>query len=452
MKFIYRTWLSVCCLIFSIDVLANVDYVAPNNVDFIHYKANLEPNFSRNSLTGSVSIKFSPKTENITQITFSAKYKTIYSVTLEGLQSSYTIEDEKLKVKFKQPLIIDKRYVITVEYQATPERGMKFYKDHLFTVYHTKNWLVSHDAIADKASFELSLIHDKRLSAVGNGRLITKKESAHGKVVSHFLQESSIPIYTFGFALGGFKKLSHNYKNTAVSYIFRKQGKLGFTTKDIADTFVDVPDMIDFFEKKAGFSLPNAAYQYVVVEGYMAQEATGFSLVGEKYLRAVQADKNENWFIAHELAHEWWGNSITCANFSHFWLNEGLVQFLVAAYKQHRFGEAAYIKEINIAVARVNRAVDKGKVSPVAFKHQIEEKYINRTMVYSKGALIFYMLRGKLGEEIFWRALKEYSINNQQGSVTTNDLKMVFEKVSRQDLTDFFNRWVYGKEIPIIRL
>ena len=117
-------------------------------------------------------------------------------------------------------------------------------------------------------------------------------------------------------------------------------------------------------------------------------------------------DINENWFIVHELAHEWWGNSITCANFSHFWLNEGLVQFLVAAYKEHLFGEEAYKKEIQVAIARVNRAVREERVSPVAFKHEIAETEINRTMVYSKGALVFYMLRKKLGDKIFWQALR----------------------------------------------
>ncbi len=75
--------------------------------------------------------------------------------------------------------------------------------------------------------------------------------------------------------------------------------------------------------------MPNESYQYVVAKGYMAKEADGFSLVGEKYAHAMLEDKNENWFIAHELAHEWWGNSINYSNLSHFWSNEGLVQFLV---------------------------------------------------------------------------------------------------------------------------
>lgn len=443
-------------LLFSVvachAVSSNVDFVAATDVDFIHYKAELEPNFQAETLSGEVSVEFIPKVDNVNKLTFSAKHKTIHSVKINNTPTSHHIKGEDLVITFKAPLLTSHRYTLLIEYQSKPQRGMKFYDDHLFTVYHTKNWLVSHNSIADKASFELLLTHDAKLTATSNGELISQQKTSGNQVISHWLQDSPIPIYTFGFALGEFEEVKAMHKSSNLSYLYRKSDTSGLTAKSINKVFIDVPDMIDFFEEKAGFDLPNKSYQYVVVEGYMAQEAAGFSLVGEKYAHTVLEDKNENWFIAHELAHEWWGNSITCANFSHFWLNEGLVQFLVAAYKQQLFGEEAYKNEIGVAVARVNRAVQKGKVSPLAFKHQIKEQNINRTMVYSKGALIFYMLRNKLGEDIFWRALKAYSMKNRQASVTTNDLKVVFEKVSKQELTSFFNRWVYGSEIPKLTL
>jgi aminopeptidase N len=445
-----KLFLIVCCV--SLNVYADVDFVAVNNVDFIHYKAELEANFKAQSVSGKVNIEFIPKVNNVNELTFSAKYKTIHSVQINNIATAHYIKDERLIVAFKEPLLINNSYTLRIKYQSLPKRGMKFYDDHLFTVYHTQNWLVSHNSIADKASFEVLLTHDAQLTSTSNGELISQQATSGNKVVSHWLQASPIPVYTFGFALGEFDEVNTTHKNSKLSYLYRKSPTSGLTTKKIKEIFVDVPDMIDFFEMKAGFALPNNSYQYVVVEGYMAQEAAGFSLVGEKFAHTVLEDKNENWFIAHELAHEWWGNSITCANFSHFWLNEGLVQFLVAAYKQHLFGEKAYKKEIGVAIVRVNRAVQKGKISPVAFKHQIKEQNINRTMTYSKGALIFYMLRNKLGDETFWQALKHYSVKNKQASVTTNDLKNAFEKISKQDLTPFFDRWVYGEEIPKLSL
>jgi aminopeptidase N len=441
----------ICLLLFfittSYKLSAETDFVKPSEVDFIHYKAELEPDFQSKRISGTVAIEFMPVVSGVKQLSFSAKYKKIKSIRINNIDIKYKVADDVLTITFDTPLIVNQKYIISAEYNAVPDRGMKFYDDHLFTVYHTKNWLISHSNIADKASFELLLEHNKNLLSVGNGKLVSQQQS-NEKVISHWLHDTPMPIYTFGFALGEFEQSTTKLAQHSVSYFYRKKRLNKFPTQSVRDVFHDVPDMLSFFENKAGFQLPNLSYKYVIVEGYMAQEAKGFSLVGEKFIAAVQQDPNENWFIAHELAHEWWGNSITCANFSHFWLNEGLVQFLVAAYKQHLFGQGAYEKEIAVAIRRVKAAVAKEKISPVAFKKQINESEINRTMAYSKGALVFYMLRNSLGDEIFWQALKHYSTKHQNGSVTTDDLKLAFEKVSKKDLTEFFNRWVYGDEIP----
>jgi aminopeptidase N len=429
-----------------------VDIVKANVIDFVHYDVTLEPNPNDKSVKGSVKIKLIAKAKNINEIVFSAKYKSIFNVVSEQGAIEYNISDGLLIIKFDKPLVDGKEYNISIEYLSQPKKGMRYYQDHLFTVYHTANWLISHTNINDKASFELHLIHTKNLISVGNGKLISQQEIAGEKLISHWQQSSPIPIYTFGFALGKFQSVIEDYRGSTLSYFFRGKEQSNFDTESIKKIFVDVPDMVQFFEEKSGISLPNNGYKYIFVDGAIAQEAAGFSLIGERYGHTVLQDTNENWFIAHELAHEWWGNSITCANFSHFWLNEGLVQFLVAAYKEHLFGEEAYKKEIQIAISRVNRAVKKGRSSPVAFKHEIAETEINRTMVYSKGALVFYMLRKKLGDKFFWQALRKYSKTYNGKSVTTQNLKLIFEIESGQDLGKFFDRWVYGNEVPNLAL
>ena len=120
----------------------------------------------------------------------------------------------------------------------------------------------------------------------------------------------------------------------------------------------------------------------------------------------------------------------------------------MAAYKQHLFGDKAYQDEIVVALKRVERAIKKNRV---AFSKIIKEQEINHTMAYSKGSLVFYMHRKKLGDEVFWQALKHYSLSYQGQSVATQNLKSVFEEVSEVDLTPFFDRWVYGQEIPTIK-
>lgn len=446
--------LLIYCIVFisSIKGYAQEDIVSISDVDFIHYHAELEPNFKEKSLQGIVKIKFVPRTQKLRNLTFSAKYKQIKSVYIDEKVAQYSLLNGQLTINFQQKLETNRNYSLKIEYSATPKRGMKFYNDHIFTVYHTKNWLVSHNNISDKSTFDLVLTHDANMTTVGNGRLVSRKVLENDKVTSHWQQDTPMPLYTFGFVIGELKTLTIKTNSTDIVVLYREEQNSGLTPKLIKEAFADVADMLSFYESKAGFSLNENSYNYVVVDGYMAQEASGFSLVGEKFVHTVLEDKNENWFIAHELAHEWWGNSVTCANFSHFWLNEGLVQFLVAVYKQRLFGEQAYKNEINVAVRRVHRAVKDNRVAPVAFHNEIKEQEINRTMAYSKGALVFYMLREKLGDALFWKALKQYTQTYRNKSVTTQNLKFIFEQISDTDLTHFFEKWVYGQEIPSVNL
>ncbi|MDP7591870.1 MAG: M1 family metallopeptidase [Litorilituus sp.] len=452
MRIINKLLVCYIILMSPINGYAQDDTVSVSDVDFIHYHAELEPNFKEKSLKGTVKVKFVPRTQKLRNLTFSAKYKQIKSVYIDGKVAQYLLSDEQLTVNFQQELEINRNYSLKVEYSATPKRGMKFYDDHIFTVYHTKNWLVSHNNISDKSTFDLVLTHDANMTTVGNGRLVSRKVLENNKVISHWQQDMSMPLYTFGFAIGKLETLTIKTNSADIVVLYRAEHSSGLTPKLIKEAFADVADMLSFYESKAGFSLNQNSYNYVVVDGYMAQEASGFSLVGEKFVHTVLEDENENWFIAHELAHEWWGNSVTCANFSHFWLNEGLVQFLVAVYKQHLFGEQAYKNELNVAVRRVERAVKENRVAPVAFHDEIEEQEINRTMAYSKGALVFYMLREKLGDEFFWKALKQYTQTYKNKSVTTQNLKFTIEQISGTDLTHFFDKWVYGQEIPNLNL
>jgi aminopeptidase N len=452
MRIINKLLVYSIILISPINGYAQEDTVSVSDVDFIHYHAELEPNFKGKSLKGTVKVKFVPRTKKLKNIAFSAKYKQIKSIYIDGKVAQYSLSDEQLTINFQQELEANRDYSLKIEYLATPKRGMKFYNDHIFTVYHTKNWLISHSDILDKATFDLVLTHDLNMTTVGNGRLVSRKVLENNKVTSHWQQDTPMPLYTFGFAIGKFETLAIKTSSADIVVLYREEQRSGLTPKLIKEAFADVADMLSFYESKAGFSLHQDSYSYVVVDGYMAQEASGFSLVGEKFVHTVLENENENWFIAHELAHEWWGNSVTCANFSHFWLNEWLVQFLVAVYKQHLFGEQAYKNEINVAVRRVERAVKENRVTPVAFHHEIKEQEINRTMTYSKGALVFYMLREKLGDELFWKALKQYSKTYKNKSVTTKHLKLIFEQVTGTKLAHFFDKWVYGEEIPKLNL
>src|SRR5690606_2991355 len=115
---------------------------------------------------------------------------------------------------------------------------------------------------------------------------------------------------------------------------------------DLAAQFAQSPAMAAFFADKAGMPLPDRQYGQLLVPGRDAQEAASFSLIGRAELDRERADPASAWIIAHEMAHQWWGNLVTCATWQDFWLNEGIATFMVAAWKEHHLGEAAYRAEL----------------------------------------------------------------------------------------------------------
>src|SRR6185369_5315567 len=106
--------------------------------------------------------------------------------------------------------------------------------------------------------------------------------------------------------------------------------------------FRDSSDMMAFFQARAGVPYPGTSYTQALVARTVGQEMSGLSILSDDYGRAVLADDHEISLIAHELAHQWWGNGVTCAGFTHFWLNEGFATFMAAAYLEQRFGRDAY--------------------------------------------------------------------------------------------------------------
>jgi aminopeptidase N len=149
------------------------------------------------------------------------------------------------------------------------------------------------------------------------------------------------------------------------------------------------------------------------------------------------------WLGAHELAHQWWGNMVTCRNWNHFWLNEGIATFMAAAYKEHRFGREEYLREIESNRVAYQKVHDLGKDRSLVFPDWLNPTAEDRTLVYDKGAYVLHLLRGELGERAFWAGIQLYTRKYFGKSVTTPDFQKMMEQASGKDLTHFFSKWIY---------
>ena len=199
-----------------------------------------------------------------------------------------------------------------------------------------------------------------------------------------------------------------------------------------------------FFEAKSGIPYAQPSYSQILI-GNHYQEMSGFSILKESYGKLVMKDSTETNLISHELAHQWWGNMITCENWNHFWLNEGIATFMSAAFNGHKFGNDKYQSDIDSYRKVYESIKEKGKDKALVFGDWSNPTKEDHNLVYFKGAYVIHLLRLELGEKDFWKGIKFYSQKYFGRSVNTFDFQIVLEEATGRDLNPFFTKWIYEK-------
>jgi aminopeptidase N len=237
--------------------------------------------------------------------------------------------------------------------------------------------------------------------------------------------------------IGRFQKFEMRYNEVTISNYAQN-----YTPDELRQIFIETPKMITFFEEKSGISYNQTSYSQILI-GDHYQEMSGFSVLKDTYGSMVLKDSTETNLISHELTHQWWGNRITCKNWGHFWLNEGLTTYLSAAYNEYRFGAEKYNSDINTYFKVYQDIKNRKKDKPLVFADWSNPTRDDRNIVYFKGAYVLHLLRQEVGEQNFWEGIRNYSQKNFDKLVTTQDFQHAIEEIAGRDLDKFFNEWVY---------
>jgi aminopeptidase N len=217
----------------------------------------------------------------------------------------------------------------------------------------------------------------------------------------------------------------------------------GFSDDEVRRIFRDTADMLKFFETRSGVRYADRVYTQVLAAGGVEQEMSSFTALKEAYGKQVLENEQDLWLAAHEFSHQWWGNMVTCRDWTHFWLNEGMATFMAAAYLEQRFGRAAYMHEIDSYRANYEKVRDAGKDKSLVFPDWNRPTREDRTLVYDKGAYILHLLREEMGERSFWNGIKIFTRRNFGKSVVTSDFVNAMEEANGKSLKAFFAKWVY---------
>lgn len=240
---------------------------------------------------------------------------------------SHGVRDGALEFQLAEPLERGRIVRLDISYHGRPARGLAGGRASLYTSYFACDWMIcAQDQFGDKAAFTLELRVPANTTSLSVGQLVERRPGLDGGEVHRWEAPRPYSPYLFGFAMGRFVRVSEKMGRSRLVYLSDVEDAPALKRR-LAGT----RKMVAFFADKAGIGLPVAEYGQLLVAGGEAQGAATYSVLGTDAVPAVPGDPTEDWAVAHELAHQWWGNLVTCATLRDFWLNEDITTFMTAA-------------------------------------------------------------------------------------------------------------------------
>jgi aminopeptidase N len=341
-------------------------------------------------------------------------------------------------------------FVVRVQYSASPRRGMYFLepddivKDRPRQVWtqcqdeDARHIFPCHDKPHIKQTMDIRVHVEPGWFALSNGDLVSGKQ-AQKKGEFHYRMAQAQPSYLFTVVAGQFSALEDKVGELPVTY-YVPPGR----EDDGWRTFARTPAMIRLFAKVTGVPYPWTKYAQVVVHDFIfgGMENTGATTMYEHILLDERAalDVSSDDLIAHELAHQWFGDLVTCRDWSHAWLNEGFATFMEHVWRDHHLGTDEYHHGLVVDLrAYLSEASGRYRRPVVCQDYEAPIDVFDRHL-YEKGALFLHSLRLELGHDVFWRGVRGYLQAHAGGVVETRDLLRAMEDVSGESLEQFFEQ------------
>ncbi|MBI4810193.1 MAG: hypothetical protein HY800_01860 [Ignavibacteriales bacterium] len=451
MSLLYLNMLLPLLVFYSSSLIAeNTNYDRFNVYNINHYNLRINFDLERKSFNGNVEVTAEiQQTTNEFTLHASNATLTIDSVFYFQHTLNFQHKSDLLTILLTSILNPPSSIKLTIFYHGTSdfkgdfEDGGVYFSanDRVATSSEPKfarKWFPCKDVPSDKATASIAITVPDSLIAVSTG-LLMKTEHKNGSVTYHWNTKYPIATYLISVAAAPYKKFSEDYKS-----ISWKQMKINYyvfpedSIKARTD-FINTTKILSFFEQIFGeYPFIEEKFGFAEVDGEMTMENQTIPSIQQNMFTG---DRQYELTLAHETAHQWFGNMITPADWKHTWLNEGFATYSEALYLEHRKGAEAYQKYINSMIS-MPEGTYAGSVigqSDTAFWDSFSPRQ------YYKGAIVLHMLRRMLGDSVFFKCLRNYSSNSEYrySNVRTEDFVKVCEDVYGQNLQWFFDQWIY---------
>lgn len=432
-----------------------------HDYDVQHYRIEVSFDWAKKSVAGETTIAFRPFKSGFTELELDAGNMTINAVHLgEGQPLKFRYEDnEKLYVALDRAYDAGSNIAVKVNYSATPKKGLTFITPtetdptkpyQIWSQGETQEnhyWFPCYDYPNDKATSELIARVEDRFNVISNGSLLSVRPDPAKKTKTwHWKMDQPFSSYLVSIIVGEYAEVKDLYKNIpVVSYVYRDQVEEGRAS------FGKLPKMVAYFSEKTGFDYPYSKYVQTMVrdfggamENITATTMTDTAVYDKRALLDVSSDD----IVAHELAHSWFGNSLTCRDWGELWLNESFATLMEAIWTEHDRGRDDYLYDIYQDQETYFQSWSQGIRRPISTRRYPDPDSVFDAYAYHRGGAVLNMLRFVLGDEMFWKAINHYVKKHQYQTVETQNLVVAIEEATGQNLQWFFDEWIYRMGHP----
>jgi aminopeptidase N len=416
--------------------------------DVQHYRLEFELRPDSRILSGSTTMTVESRIDGLSSFRFWLNSSmAISSVRVDGRVVDWQrLDATRVDVELDNAIDEAQTFELEVAYSGTPAPYWFFSENEdgpvistLSQPWYASDWWATKEDNTDKATGELLVTVPAELTVVANGVLVDEDALSGGRRRYHWSTDYPTSPYLFAFAASRYNTLSETYVFDGGSmpvdfYLYPHRDNAGNR-----EGWRLVLTMIEVFEQLYGpypfRDEKYALYNFPFGGGMEHQTATG---------------QGGNWafsapLTSHEVAHQWWGDMVTCASWNDIWLNEGFATYSTALWYEFENGSSdpqarrAYME---------SRRPQNLAGSIYVYDTSDPERIFSRDLTYSKAAWVVHMLRGVVGDEDFFETLAEYRKAHEYEAAETEDLRVVAEAVWGGDLEWFFHQWVYGGGAP----
>ncbi len=450
-------------------------------VDYTHMKLNIliaDMNVRRMQVVQELT--FTAGLAPVESLTLDAKLMQVQSVTASTGGVSFEHDAQKLAIRFETPVPAGASCTLTTTYTVTtPPYGLVWTpQDPAWpgraAQIHSKGepennsyWFPCHDFPNDRMTTEIIATVPAAYDVVSNGRLVrvenkalSTRESTGETTVDarlgmfrkfHWLQDKPHVPYLVTLVVGRWDVVDVGNKKMPMP-VYAPVGR----GQDVGRSFGRTAEMVDVFAKAFDEPYPWDQYAQVLVHNYSsgATENTSATSLSDASIYSEQGviDSDPDGLVAHELAHQWFGDLVTCSSWEHIWLNEAWATYSEGLWFEHRDGPAGYeahvFREFQSALGQDTGTAPKTPAMVSRQFRQPREVFTKAATPYAKGASVLHMLRRHIGDAAFFRGTAEYLNRFKFKQAETSDLQAVMEEASGESLDLFFAQWCYRPGCP----